>query len=345
MANNLVVNSGTIFNSTQQYLFGRAYNLLIGVSNANPFSDGSGPLDVFANGKPFAGTALQYGNTGPSPCPLRITFDIDKRFADVSNKAKFEIYNLSRNTRDKIKRGTMVQFFGGYNPKPGGNSSLTQQLFLGNVIPNNGVYSKRTGPDIITTMECGDGESSISFATFDKSYTAGTTLVQILQDLANAMGLTGLNAGLAVGIPMIVFQKGWVAHGSVAESLTKLLKGQNMEWSVHNGSLYVLPLKGTIQQTAVVVSKDTGMIGVPSNADGFTQFTSLLNPSIFPGSVVFLDSLDLNFTGYYKIRRAHYTGDSHENKWQVDCEGIRLPNVQQVFPSSQGFSYTSAVTA
>lgn len=309
------------YNGSQQYLFGRAYALSLGA--------------------PKQTAAVQYGTIGTNPAPLRIRFDIDKNMVGSSNKSKIEVYNLSQQSRQNIKKGYLVQLKAGYN-------GLVTGIFTGNVLPL-GLSSTRSGPDIITSFECGDGESAITFARLDKGYPAGTALAEILQDVATAMSVAtsyqpvGVAAGIAIGIPNVTYNKGFVAEGACRETLDKLLKPQNLEWTVQDGNLNIIPVGKTNGQTAVLVSKDTGMIGVPSDNGTFTQFTSLLNPRLVPGALVQLISENTALNKFYKIRRSHFEGDSHDSKWQVSCEATEASGVVANLPTAQGFNYKTAV--
>lgn len=290
----------TAYDPKQQYLFGRSYAVSIA--------------------PPGQANAWQYGTIGANPAPLRVAFDIEKNMVGSSNKSKIEIYNMSLQSYQAVKKGYVVKLQAGYRSII--NATLPT-LFLGNVMTPS---TKRKGPDIITSLECGDGESSIQYARLDKSYGAGTKLSQILQDAAQAMATAtvynpvAVNAGIAVNIPDVTFNKGFVASGIVRDTLDKLLKPAGMEWNIQDGNLNIVPLDAPISTTAELVSIETGMIGIPSNAQSYVQFTSLLNPKLKPGVLIKLVSENESLNGFYKLRKCHYEGDSHDNKWQVTCE-------------------------
>lgn len=285
-------------------------------------------------------TGLQYGTLGANPSPLRIRFDVDKNMVGSPNKTKIEIYNLSSETRSGIKKGYIVQLQAGYN-------NLIQTLFVGSVIT---VASTRTGADIITSLECGDGESAITNSTLNKSYPSGSTLAQILQDVGNALATVtqsqpqGIAAGIAVGIPNVVYNNGFTAHGACRDTLDILLKPQGMEWNIQNGNLNVIPIQSYNGNTAIVVSMATGMIGVPSENLNFIQFNNLLNPNLIPGALIQLISTsNPSLNGYYKLRRSHIEGDTHDQKWQTACEAVQMPTTTQILPAATGFNYQTAV--
>jgi hypothetical protein len=305
-----MITNALITSNLKGALFGRNYSVAIGAPNQT--------------------AALLYGLIPPSlNAPLRVRFDIDKNPLGTSNKAKIEIFNMSNNSKQSIDKGYIVQLKAGYQ-------GILNTLFIGNVLPD-GIGSTRSGPDIITSLECGDGESSIATARLDKSYPAGTTALQILQDCASAMNVEnnfnpdGTGSGIVFLPNNPVYNNGFSARGPVSDTLNKVLKRLGLEWSIQNGNLNVVPKTGHNGQQAVVVSVNTGMIGVPSNNGQVTKFTSLLNPSLIPGALVQLQSENTVLNGFYRIRRSHFEGDTHENKWQVDCECIKMNNVVQTF--------------
>lgn len=315
------------FSPNAQYLFNRAYAVNLG--------------------PPKQTTALQYGTIGTNPAPLRVKFEVEKTIFGASpNHTKLELYNLSTESRSAIKKGYLVELLAGYSTLKN-KSPLIGTIFTGNVFM---AKSDRSGPEIITTLECLDGGSSITYATLDKSYGPGATLVQILTDIATAMSVTtdsnpaGMNAGVAVGIPNQIYNNGFICKGPCKDSLNNLLQPQGLEWSIQNGNLNIIPKTAYDGNTAEVVSMETGMIGVPSLNEYFVQFTSLLNPRLAPGALVQLISTNTLLNGYYKIRKAKYTGDSHENNWQVACEAVPMPaGSVQSLPSASGFDYQTAV--
>lgn len=279
------------YKPNQQYLFNRSWSVALGA--------------------PGQTAAVAYTQ-------LRTRFDIDKLGLGTSSKAKIEIYNLSTESRQKIQKGWSIQLKAGY-------TNLVATIFLGVVGPG-GAYSKRQEADIVTTLECGDGEAALVLGTLDKSYPAGTTIAAVISDCIAA---SGLGNGTIVGIPNVTFNSGYTAHGSITDTLNAITKKAGLAWNVNNGNVNVIPIKGFDGQTAEIVSVNTGLIGVPSMDNGILKFDSLLNPRLLPGSICQLSSENTFLNGFYKINRTHLEGDSHDSKWQQACEAIRFPNAQK----------------
>lgn len=303
-----------------QYLFDRQWSITLGIGGKIVDVTTTNDKQVTTTTKGNVinqNTGYQYASAQNSG--LRTVFDIDKTSQSSSNKAKIEIHNLSASSRQQFQKGTQLWLQAGYK-------GLMKTLYVGDANPN-GVRSKREGADIVTSFECGNFEKNLVYSHFDKSYPAGVAFSQIVSELALAIGA---DIGVIIGMPMATSNMGFTATGSIKDSLDTLLKPQNMEWHIDNNTINIYPKGQHLGETAILVSNDpknpTGLIGVPSNGDGFVEFISLLNPDIAPGVAVQLVSETIN--GFFKIRRAHYEGDTHGEKWQVTCEGLKIDDVQ-----------------
>lgn len=240
---------------------------------------------------------------------LRTEFDITKTSASGSNKAKIKLWNLNAESRKNFVKGKQLTLRAGY-------VGLIETLFLGNIVRVN---IDQKGSDIAVEFECGDGEQQLYNNFINKSYPPGATNVQVIQDLVKALGLT---VGTISGLVSKSFNSGFVASGGIKDILDRELRKIGCEWSVQNGVVQVLPVGSTTGESAILVSKETGLIGVPTpgnGGDGIVTFESLLNPRILPGVSVSLVSQQFN--GIYKVRQGQYQGDSSSNdKWKVICE-------------------------
>jgi len=319
------------YNPAAKYLFKRCYAVALGAPNQTSA--------VQYSNLPYTGAD---GRIQPAS-PLRVTFDIKKNLLGTPNKSKIEIYNLSPQTRQMIKKGWIMQVRAGY-------MGLLETIFIGNVMLN-GIKSERKGPGIVTSIECGDGESAISQPVLNKTYPPGTTLAAVLSDLARQMSATGdqnpfgVNAGIAIGIPNETFGRGYSVQGKVSATLTKLLEPRGLRWSVQNGNLNIIPVLFSNGQTAITLSPQSGLIGVPSKNDNYVEMTSFLNPKLVPTALVNLESKqNAALNGIYKILNTHIEGDSHDQKWQCALQCTALPNAGvQNLKASGGFDYAQAV--
>ena len=300
-------------------LFNRAYSLTI--ANAPKSTD-----------------SQVYGNMTPDMPPLRVTFEIGKNVKSTPNHAKIEVYNLAPASRSRFAIGALVTLTAGYV----GNAAL---IFYGMITK---IESKKTGADIVTSIECADGGGAINSTAYVQTYR-NTTLATILSDVARAMSQpsaaspVGIDAGVVIGIPNVPYKKLSV-HGSCSVTMNKLTRNHGLEWNVQNNRLNIAPRTHAygISQ-AQVISPTTGLIGIPSKNSDAVTFTALLNPALAAGSAVVMQSVsEPALNGTYKIRSVVHKGDTHESTWQVECTCARLASAVAL-PAASGFNYAAAV--
>ena len=160
---------------------------------------------------------------------FRIGFKIEKDTSSTINKAEIRIYNLSSNSRSLAEnKDNIIELFAGYGKEP-------KLLFRGN--PSR-VISTIGGPDSVTTFEVGDGLKSFQNSRVDVSFKQGTPAKDIFQTLTNTMGLA---RGEQKGIPEKAFSGGLSLSGPVRDHMNYLTDKMDLEWSVQNGALQILP--------------------------------------------------------------------------------------------------------
>lgn len=296
---------------TPTYLFGRTYGVVIGIQGQNQgvfYGNFSLPNSLL--GGPFQSSAL------------RVTFEIEKTAKSTSNKAKISIYNLSKTSREKFpKGGYAIQLYAGYQ-------SIYESIYFGDIA---NVSSERKGGDIITSFECGEAERILEYAHFERSYKPGTTVAKIIGDLSSALNLQGVSTGPVIGVPVQVYNSGVSFNGAVKNILDVLLPPLNLKWFIQNNYLQIIPITGNNGELAALVSKTTGMIGVPSQGNnGMVKFKSLLNPGLMPGAYAVVQSETVN--GTFTIQKSTFKGDSHGDNWEVECEAFQTKGAQQGIP-------------
>lgn len=292
-----------------QLLYGRAYDLKVG-----PAQGGQG---------------LRFGNTQESRSALHVAFEITKIAQGAANKGTITLFNVNQKLRTSMVKGYQVALSAGYQ-------GLIGQLISGTVFK---ATSARSGPDITTTLDVIDGLKALLYSPFNRTYARGTHLSQILSDVAQAMDIL---PGTVMGLPDKTFGRGYVAHGLCRDILETLIKPHGLEVQVNNGKLNIIPKNMTLGTSAIVLSPQAGLLGVPSVSQTSISFEAMLNPRLVPGQMVQLVTANANTTGYFKIRSCKMTGDTHADKWSVACEGVRASNVKAL-GAARGFAYDQAV--
>lgn len=257
----------------------------------------------------------------------RVVFNIESTSVAASNKAKIDIYNISQESRNFMEeKDTIVILKAGYQDK-------ISTVFFGDVIRRD---INRAGPDIVTTLECGDAENILTTAHIELGFGPGITNVQIIEQAAEKLLLS---SGIRKGIKTVQYQNGFSFSGLVSDLLAQLTKEVGVEHTIRNGELIILPILETDEQEAVLITPETGLVGHPTKTIDGLEFTSLLNPDITPGRSVqvvskmfqgefgvraeIVASASLVKSGdVLKARKVIHEGDTADGPWFTKVEGF-----------------------
>jgi hypothetical protein len=314
----------------------------------------SGSTIVNTQGLQFQNFSLPGSKSNQPISPLRITFDIEKNFVGSPNTSKFELFNLDLKTRSQIRPGTVVELKAGY-------AGLVERLFFGS-IGLSAVKSARSGPDIITSMECFDGGGTIVMSRIEKSYPPGTKLYQIIQDIATLMSTSSsynpapIDPGSIINIPNISYPRGWAIKSTCKDLLDKICKDNGLKWSIQNNSLIIMRQNDVVNSTtAIEIGPKSGMIGMPTKNGIYFEFKSLLNPKLQPGVLVKLITSEYSYnfktnkndpiSGHYVINVVNYKGDTYGGEWSAycKCREIDFSELQQNSNAASGTVTQGAV--
>lgn len=250
---------------------------------------------------------------------LRVSFSVKRTLKPDANSAEVSVYNLSASSRAAIKRkGVRVILEAGY-ADVGMETVITGDCRLAS--------HEQSGTEWVTRFELLDGGRVLRYGRSSVSYNPGTPISKAVSDLASKLGLSG--GQLQKQLPALVAKtrNGIVAHGSVPDTLDKLLGPAGYAWSIQDGKLQVL--KGDADHTELIplISTDSGLVGspkliTPDKAEGrnLLSFTSLLNPRIRPGCLVAVSSKQ--FSGQFRVETVVHKGDTHGTDWTSDIEAI-----------------------
>jgi len=251
---------------------------------------------------------------------LRVAFKVKKTLTKEPNTAEIRVFNLAESTRRKLQgKGVSTVLSAGYE----GNEAV---IFSGD---SRFIDHTREGPNWITKIRCGDGERAYQFQRFNASFGPGTSIADVIQASANALGLNTGNLNDALALPFkggrTVFRNGFSANGDAVDVLEKLLRGAGFSLSVQNGALQVLQGGAAVPTSAVLLSPDTGLVGSPEmgspekkGATPRVKAKALLQARIRCGGVVELRSE--NFKGQFRVETVEHTGDTDGAEWYTETE-------------------------
>lgn len=237
---------------------------------------------------------------------LRFIFSCEKTNEKTTNKATLDIYNLNKDSRGILEsKNSRIVIEAGYE-------TTKQVIFQGDITK---VVHESEPPDIISKCELGDGDNSYRTSRMDVSLPPGATTQQAFNEVISK---SGMNVGAVLGIPSTKYANGLVLSGMVRDVLDELCKKNDLEWSIQNEALQIIPKNSFTLDSIVILNSKTGLVGSPSKTKDGVEFTSLLQPTLNPGRRVKIESKLIN--GIYKVRKVIHEGDSHGGDFVSKCE-------------------------
>lgn len=263
----------------------------------------------------------------------RIAFEIHKGEQDSSttgaksNKSTVSVFNISEASRGAIEYYAELNATAPTNAEhdvyamvlEAGYRGALSTLFVGDIAT---VEMKRNGPDIETVIEAGDGERRLVKAHVEFSMDgAGVNDARIFQA---AIENLGLSKGAIFEVPETPRSNGFAYSGPAADLIDQIAKKNGLAWSVHNGAVNVRKEDSTTGLTAILLTDETGLIGIPNKTrDGF-KAECLLNPELEPGCLVKIKSMLLSQEATYMVKGVDHVGDTHGDKWMTTVYGVQV---------------------
>lgn len=263
---------------------------------------------------------------------IKIQFDVSKGIESSQNTAEISIWNLTEGHRNAVgKELDDITLEAGYMPPDG--SSNVGIIFKGQM---RDVEHRREGPDIITTLSCGDGDRAFRRATISKTFPKGTAVEDVVEELYKQMEKEGVSRGewkFPDDIQEKKFKRPYSMCGSCVRELDTLGRGKGFYWSSQNGVMEIVPANGYVGGI-VLISPETGMIDTPTLTDNGVKVSALLNPEIRPNRRVRIESetLEMNAEGgEYRVSQCAFVGDNREGDFTVIVHGeaIKGGNVDE----------------
>lgn len=235
---------------------------------------------------------------------LRVAFEIDKTINEKPNPAKIQIWNLNRNHINLLlSQGyNKVALSVGYGE--------LRQIYAGDITKTR---IQREGLDFVMTLECADGHHAYTQSRATTTLKAGATDKQIVQEIQKTMPKVQTGA-LDVPNPRQL-PRGRVLNGNSRDILTRIARNNGADWSIQDGALIFLPKDKVLNDDAVLISQETGMINAPEQTDDGLELTCLLNPALQIGGLVKVESILDYFNGEYKIVKLAHAGDGIGGDW------------------------------
>lgn len=239
---------------------------------------------------------------------LTIQFNIEFSDGEELNDAEIKIYNLSKETLNKIKKNQPIILNAGYEGDVG-------SVFIGGIYD---VSTEKNGMDRITTVLAVEASEQWRKLPVTKTYKAGIKASQILRDLVS---MTGLSPG-ALFIPKdVTYTRGKSISGRLSNVVSEIAKDVGAKATVTKGKIFIRdPRQG--DRVEFLFSADRGLIGTPERFEdeevtGF-KMTALLNHRVQTDSII--NVVSSTARGQYRVRKG--THISNGNSFYTEMEVV-----------------------
>lgn len=271
---------------------------------------------------------------------LRITFTVKKTSAQTPNEAEIKVYNLSSETAAQIQREfTRVILQAGYQD----NFAV---IFDGTAKQIK--TGRDNGTDTYLHIFASDGDASYNFAVVNTTLAAGSSPTDHINAAASPMAKHGTTVGHVGDVGGQKLARGKVMYGNSRDYLRQSAQSSDADWSIQDGKLQVIPVRGLLPTQAVVLNSKSGLIGTPEQTNDGIKIRALLNPMLKIGGKIIVNNKDIQAAtisenkttqggqkskpadkpatiaddGAYKVIKVEYNGDTRGNDWYCDMIAI-----------------------
>jgi hypothetical protein len=284
-------------------------------------------------------------NTALDVSNLKCAFRIEKVAMQTANYAEVSIYNLSAGTEAEIiKEGDRVIIEAGYQGFLTANTDGTTienpspkqygVIFDGLVI--QAIRDKEDNVSYKLTLVCMDGDSFLANNIIKLSVGAGQNQRQLVETIvSNADTPTDIGR-ISPDLSAQNLPRGKVFFGTPKQYLKNIASDNNANFWIDDGQVYIAKATDIPPGQALVLTPQTGLIGVPQQTQDGASFKCLLNPNIKLMSMIKLDNTMvrqikqhvgqlptmLDKDGQYQVYKLSHYGDTRGDEWYTECEGI-----------------------
>ncbi|QUG75965.1 hypothetical protein GKQ23_13595 [Erwinia sp. E602] len=238
---------------------------------------------------------LDDNGNGVSLSDMKVNFNIQKTPATIFNGfvGDFKIYNLSAITQNRImkKEFTRIRVIAGYDGNPDDEGRYPDRNT--GMIFNGDIRFTITGKDNITDtwvlLQCIDSWEGHLYAGVRTTVAAGWKHRDLFELGMRSYSPFNISEGIVPDMPETVFPRGRTIVSRTSDLMYRLAGQCKANWWYENNQVHILP-ETRYLDTAVVLSANTGLIGMPQQTLGAgVNVRCLINPNIKLGGLIKLD--------------------------------------------------------
>lgn len=299
-----------------------------------------------------ASLVVSTGGEGIELNALRFTFKIRQWDLQTPGSVAIRVYNLSDDTANRIqKEFTRVILQAGYEDGEYG------VIFDGTIVQVR--RGRESAVDKYVDIVGADGDAALNFAVINTALEKGSTFTDRITALQKAMEPHGVTPGYVAPMPDAALPRGKTMFGMVRDHLRNVAFSTETKFSVQKGQLQIVPVAGYLPGEAVVLTANTGLVGMPEQTQDGIKVRSLLNPMIKVSGRVQIDNksvqqAQLNIgvqgsvsnaflpsianDGIYRVVVCEHEGDSRGQAWYSNL--ICIAGDEAVTPGLLSKGYT-----
>lgn len=272
----------------------------------------------------------QNGAGAEIPADLRLKFHIIRATIQSPNTAIITIYNVSDETAARFEQEfKRISLSAGY---PGG----TGLIFNGTI--KQARRGRDSNVDRWIEVVAGDGDVAYNWSYTSASLAAGSTAADRVACLDADFARYGVQPGPR---PPELAQKNPSPRGCVLEGNTRDLmraeaEAAGCDWFIDGMMSYFLPRNQVRDGAAVLLTSETGLIGLPQQTEIGINIRCLINPSVRLGGAISIGNSfvqeyrqptnytatpfppSINRDGLYKVVSMDFAGDTRGQEWYCD---------------------------
>lgn len=247
---------------------------------------------------------------------LRVSFKVQHFDTQTPKSLLARIYNLSKQTiATAPKEGGTVLLSAGYTGTAQDTASAPPGVIFRGKITQTRV-GRESQTDTYLDVFAADGDDAYNQATVNHTLAAGATADQVRDKILESFGTYGFTKGNAPSLAdAAVLPRAQVFYGMARDHMRVLARDNACTWGFDDGRVDMTPHTATLPGDAIVLTAQTGMIGLPQQTEDGIAVRCLLNPQLRKGGRVTINNAS--------IQRARYS----QNSTSANTQGGLLPGI------------------
>ena len=274
---------------------------------------------------------------------LRCVFGVEKQLNQVAKLSILHIFNLSPETESAvIKEANRVIIEAGYDAETSvdanGKTTVKEvcygKIYDGNIIQI--IRTKDNNLDYDLSLVCLDGEDFLNQGHISISLAPQSGPREVIKAVTEKCNHPVEVSKISSSLEEKRLPRGKVIFGQPRDYLRDISYENNGVFWVEDNKVNLVKMTDPVEDEAIILTPQTGLIGYPTQTNEGVQIRCLLNPRIKLQGLVKIDnsavrlfkvSIGSVFTpldkdGEYQVIKLSHIGDTRGNDWYTDMIAV-----------------------